>query len=49
MCSSDLPAWSADSFIVTTREAADAEIIFNESNFGVYEKSGPQTFSLPAR
>jgi hypothetical protein len=30
-------------------EAADAEIIFNESNFGVYEKSGPQTFSLPAR
>jgi len=43
------PAWSADSFIVTTREAADAEIIFNESNFGVYEKSGPQTFSLPAR
>ena len=43
------PAWSADSFVVTTREAADAEIIFNESNFGVYEKSGPQTFSLPAR
>ena len=45
----DDPAWRADSFVVTTREAADAEIIFNESNFGVYEKSGPQTFSLPAR
>ena len=45
----DDPAWSGDSFVVTTREAADAEIIFNESNFGVYEKSGPQTFSLPAR
>ena len=43
------PAWSGDSFVVTTREAADAEIIFNESNFGAYEKSGPQTFSLPAR
>jgi cytoskeletal protein RodZ len=45
----DDPAWSGDSFVVTTREAADAEIIFNESNFGAYEKSGPQTFSLPAR
>jgi cytoskeleton protein RodZ len=45
----DDSAWSGDSFVVTTREAADAEIIFNESNFGAYEKSGPQTFSLPAR
>lgn len=45
----DDPAWSGDSFVVTTREAADAEIIFNESNFGAYEKSGPQTFSLPVR
>jgi len=42
-------AWTADSFIVTTREAADAEIIFNDSNFGTYEKPGPQTFRLPAR
>ena len=42
-------AWAADSFIVTTREAADAEIIFNDSNFGTYEKPGPQTFRLPAR
>lgn len=42
-------AWKADSFIVTTREAADAEIIFNDSNFGTYEKPGPQTFRLPAR
>jgi hypothetical protein len=45
----DDPAWSGDFFVVTTREAADAEIIFNESNFGTYEKSGPQTFRLPAR
>ena len=42
-------AWKGDSFIVTTREAADAEIIFNDSNFGTYEKPGPQTFRLPAR
>ena len=42
-------AWTGDSFIVTTREAADAEIIFNDSNFGTYEKPGPQTFRLPAR
>jgi len=42
-------AWTGDSFIVTTREAADAEIIFNNSNFGTYEKPGPQTFRLPAR
>ena len=42
-------AWAGDSFIVTTREAADAEIIFNDSNFGTYEKPGPQTFRLPAR
>jgi cytoskeletal protein RodZ len=41
--------WTGDSFIVTTREAADAEIIFNNSNFGTYEKPGPQTFRLPAR
>ena len=45
----DEPAWSGDSFVVTTREAADAEIIFNDSNFGAYEKAGPQTFRLPAR
>jgi cytoskeleton protein RodZ len=42
-------AWTGDSFVVTTREAADAEIIFNDSNFGTYEKPGPQTFRLPAR
>ena len=42
-------AWAGDAFIVTTREAADAEIIFNDSNFGTYEKPGPQTFRLPAR
>jgi len=42
-------AWTDDSFIVTTREAADAEIIFNDSNFGTYENPGPQTFRLPAR
>jgi cytoskeleton protein RodZ len=42
-------AWTGDSFLVTTREAADAEIIFNDSNFGTYEKPGPQTFRLPAR
>ena len=42
-------AWKGDSFIVTTREASDAEIIFNDSNFGTYEKPGPQTFRLPAR
>lgn len=42
-------AWKADAFVVTTREAADAEIIFNDSNFGTYEKPGPQTFRLPAR
>ncbi|NDF17512.1 MAG: hypothetical protein EB079_06060, partial [Verrucomicrobia bacterium] len=42
-------AWTADSFVVTTREAADAEIIFNGSNFGTFEKPGPQTFRLPAR
>ena len=42
-------AWKGDSFVVTTREAADAEIIFNDSNFGTYEKPGPQTFRLPAR
>lgn len=41
--------WKGDSFVVTTREAADAEIIFNDSNFGTYEKPGPQTFRLPAR
>lgn len=44
----DDPAWSGEAFIVTTREAADAEIIFNDSNFGPYEKPGPQTFRLPA-
>jgi len=44
----DDPAWSGDAFVVTTREAADAEIIFNDSNFGPYEKPGPQTFRLPA-
>ena len=44
----DHPAWSGDAFIVTTRQAADAEIIFNNSNFGPYEKPGPQTFRLPA-
>ncbi|KRP32398.1 MAG: hypothetical protein ABS32_03885 [Verrucomicrobia subdivision 6 bacterium BACL9 MAG-120820-bin42] len=44
----DDPAWSGDAFIVTTRQAADAEIIFNNSNFGPYEKPGPQTFRLPA-
>ena len=43
------PAWTGESFVVTTREAADAEIIFNESNFGAYEKPGNQTFRLPAR
>jgi cytoskeletal protein RodZ len=43
------PAWAGESFIVTTREAADAEIIFNDSNFGAYEKPGNQTFRLPAR
>ena len=42
------PAWTGDSFVVTTREAADAEIIFNDSNFGAYEKPGNQTFRLPA-
>ena len=41
--------WKGDSFVITTREAADAEIIFNDSNFGTYEKPGPQTFRLPAR
>ncbi|NDA09574.1 MAG: helix-turn-helix domain-containing protein [Verrucomicrobia bacterium] len=41
--------WKGDSFVVTTREASDAEIIFNDSNFGTYEKPGPQTFRLPAR
>jgi cytoskeletal protein RodZ len=45
----DDPAWNGEAFIITTREAADAEIIFNESNFGPYEKAGPQTFRLPAR
>jgi cytoskeletal protein RodZ len=45
----DDPAWTGEAFIVTTREAADAEIIFNDSNFGPYEKPGPQTFRLPAR
>lgn len=44
----DDPAWLGEAFIVTTREAADAEIIFNDSNFGPYEKPGPQTFRLPA-
>jgi len=44
----DDPAWTGDAFIVATREAADAEIIFNDSNFGPYEKPGPQTFRLPA-
>jgi len=44
----DDPAWTGEAFIVTTREAADAEIIFNDSNFGPYEKPGPQTFRLPA-
>jgi hypothetical protein len=44
----DEPAWLGEAFIVTTREAADAEIIFNDSNFGPYEKPGPQTFRLPA-
>jgi hypothetical protein len=44
----DDPAWSGEAFIVTTREASDAEIIFNDSNFGPYEKPGPQTFRLPA-
>ena len=44
----DDPAWIGEAFIVTTREAADAEIIFNDSNFGPYEKPGPQTFRLPA-
>jgi cytoskeletal protein RodZ len=44
----DDPAWVGEAFIVTTREAADAEIIFNDSNFGPYEKPGPQTFRLPA-
>lgn len=43
------PAWSGDSFIVTTREAADLELIYNGSNFGSYEKPGAQTFRLPAR
>ena len=43
------PAWTGESFVVTTREAADAEIIFNDSNFGAYEKPGNQTFRLPAR
>ncbi len=42
-------AWTGEAFVVTTREAADAEIIFNDSNFGTYEKPGPQTFRLPAR
>ena len=45
----DDPAWAGEAFIITTREAADAEIIFNDSNFGPYEKPGPQTFRLPAR
>jgi len=45
----DDPAWNGEAFIITTREAADAEIIFNDSNFGPYEKPGPQTFRLPAR
>ena len=45
----DDPAWVGESFVVTTREAADAEIIFNDSNFGAYEKPGNQTFRLPAR
>ena len=44
----DDPAWLGEAFIVTTCEAADAEIIFNDSNFGPYEKPGPQTFRLPA-
>lgn len=44
----DDPAWTGDAFIIATREAADAEIIFNDSNFGPYEKPGPQTFRLPA-
>ena len=44
----DDPAWTGEAFIVTTREAADAEIIFNDSNFGPYEKPRPQTFRLPA-
>ncbi len=44
----DDPAWTGDAFIVATREAADAEIIFNDSNFGPYEKPGPQTFRRPA-
>ena len=43
------PAWTGESFVVTTREASDAEIIFNDSNFGAYEKPGNQTFRLPAR
>ena len=42
-------AWTGDSFVVTTREAADAENSFTDSNFGTYEKPGPQTFRLPAR
>ena len=44
----DDPAWTGEAFVITTREAADAEIIFNDSNFGPYEKPGPQTFRLPA-
>lgn len=43
------PAWSGESFVVTTRESNDLELIYNGSNFGTYEKPGPQTFRLPAR
>lgn len=43
-----MPAWRAERFEVLLREAGVVEIIFNETNFGPYEKPGIQTINLPA-
>ncbi|MEM6822786.1 MAG: hypothetical protein AAF558_12700, partial [Verrucomicrobiota bacterium] len=40
--------WTGEKFIVLLREAAAVNIIFNQTNFGKYERSGVQRVELPA-
>jgi cytoskeleton protein RodZ len=43
------PAWSAGEFRIKFRQAAAIQIIFNETNYGSYERRGVQTVNLPIR